>query len=163
MKSFAIKTNNSEIKEDLIFEFEQINMKDFYLSDKKFKVFDNIILHYSGNEIINFIDLVSESIANIIQKFYDDYFINKIISRNYFYILPNEQEGIKRITYKILSASRVEQDIGKEILKNLVFEYLIENKTMILDGFVNFRIKEYIDTLDYIVELAVASYLNIMI
>ena len=34
---------------------------------------------------------------------------------------------------------------------------------MILEGFINFRIKEYIETLDYIVELAVTSYLNIMI
>lgn len=70
---------------------------------------------------------------------------------------------IKRITNKILNASREEQDIGKEILKNLIYEYLADNKNMVLEGFVNFRIKEYIDTLDYIVELAVASYLNIII
>lgn len=70
---------------------------------------------------------------------------------------------IKRIANKILSASREDYDIGKEILKNLIYEYLLDNRNIVLEGFVNFRIKEYIETLDYIVELAVASYLNIII
>ena len=163
MKSFAIKVTNNVIRDNLITELEEINLKDFYISSLDFKHFKNVIVHYKGNEIITFIVLVSEAIANVIQKEYDEHFINKIISRNYFYILPEEQHTIKRIANKILAASREEDNISKEILKNLVFEYLIENKNLVLEGFVNFRIKEYIETLDYIVELAVTSYLNIII
>ena len=33
---------------------------------------------------------------------------------------------------------------------------------MILEGFVNFRMQEYKETLDYIAELAVTSYLNLI-
>ena len=77
--------------------------------------------------------------------------------------MPEEQETIKRIANKILTVSREDENFSKEILKNLIYEYISENKKMILEGFVNFRIKEYIETLDYIVELAVTSYLNIMI
>lgn len=163
MKSFAIKLTSDRIEDELIREIEFLNLKDFYLSSRNFKNFRNVIIHYYGKEVVNFIDLISEAIANVIQKEYDDYFINKIITRNYFYILPEEQETIKKITNRILFSSRIEQDIGKEILKNIIFEYLLENKNMILKGFVTFRIKEYLETLDYIVELAVASYLNIMI
>lgn len=163
MKSFAIKLTNNKIRDDLITELEEINLKDFYLSSLDFKHFKNVIIHYTGVEIITFISLVSEAVASVIQKEYDEYFINKIISRNYFYILPEEQQTIKRIANKILIASREEDNISKEILKNIVFEYLIENKNLVLEGFVNFRIKEYIETLDYIVELAVTSYLNIII
>ena len=163
MKSFAIKLTSEKIREDLIYELEQINLKDFYLSSADFKIFKNVIIHYSGVEVITFISLISDAIANIIEKEYDDYFIDKIILKNYFYISKEEQETVKRIANKILTISREEENFGKEILKNLVFEYILENKKMILEGFVNFRIKEYIETLDYIVELAVTSYLNIII
>ena len=163
MKSFAIKFINNKIENELLNELEQINLEGMYLSNKKFKNFKNIIIHYSGSEIITFISLVSDAIANVIQKEYDEYFINRIINKNYFYILPEEQDTIKRIANKILITSKRDENVSKEILKNLIFEYLLENKSMILDGFVNFRIKEYIETLDYIVELAVTSYLNIMI
>ena len=163
VKSFAIKITSEKIKDELILELEQINLKDLYLSSGDFRHFKNVIIHYTGNEIITFLDLVSDAIACVIQKEYDDYLINKIIYRNYFYISSEEQQTIKRIANKILIASREEENISKEILKNLVFEYLLENNKMILEGFVNFRIKEYIDTLDYIVELAVTSYLNIII
>ena len=163
MKSFSIKITNDKIQEELISELEQINLKDFYLSSKEFSHFKNVIVHYSGNETITYMILVSDAIANVIQKEYDTYFINKIIHKNYFYILPEEQITIKRIANKILMASREDENISKEILKNLIFEYILENKSMIFEGFINFRIKEYIETLDYIVELAVTSYLNIMI
>lgn len=163
MKSFAIKLIDSKLEDELIYEFEQINLEGVYLSNKQFKNFKNIIIHYSGKEIITFIALISDAIASVIQKEYDNYFINKIILKNYFYILPEEQLAIKRIANKILIASYADENISKEILKNLIFEYILENKSMILDGFVTFRIKEYIETLDYIVELAVTSYLNIII
>ena len=163
MKSFAIKLIDSKLEDELIYEFEQINLEGVYLSNKQFKNFKNIIIHYSGKEIITFIALISDAIASVIQKEYDNYFINKIILKNYFYILPEEQLAIKRIANKILIASYADENISKEILKNLIFEYILENRSMILDGFVTFRIKEYIETLDYIVELAVTSYLNIII
>ena len=163
MKSFAIKLTDDKLKEELISELEQITLSSFYLSSKDFKKFKNVIIHYSGNEIITCMILISDAIANVIQKKYDDYFINKIIHKNYFYISLEEQNSIKRIACKIQEASKEDENISKEILKNLIFEYLLENKSMILEGFVNFRIKEYIETLDYIVELAVTSYLNIMI
>ena len=163
MKSFAIKLTDDKLKEELISELEQITLSSFYLSSKDFKKFKNVIIHYSGNEIITCMILISDAIANVIQKKYDDYFINKIIHKNYFYISLEEQNSIKRIACKIQEASKEDENISKEILKNLIFEYLLENKSMILEGFINFRIKEYIETLDYIVELAVTSYLNIMI
>lgn len=163
MKSFAIKLTDDKLKEELISELEQITLSSFYLSSKDFKKFKNIIIHYSGNEIITCMILISDAIANVIQKEYDEYFINRIIHKNYFYISLEEQNSIKRIACKIQEASKEDENISKEILKNLIFEYLLENKSMILEGFVNFRIKEYIETLDYIVELAVTSYLNIMI
>ena len=88
--------------------------------------------------------------------------MEKIIHKNYFYLSEDEQDSIMRISMRILTVSKENNDFGKEILKELIYEYLQENKKMILEGVVLFRIKEYIETLDYIVELAVTSYLNLI-
>lgn len=87
MKSFAIKVSSDKLKDELISEFEEINLKDFYLSFAEFKKFKNVIVHYSGSEVISFMDLVSEAIASVIQKEYDRYFLNRIVLRNYFYMM----------------------------------------------------------------------------
>ena len=75
MKSLAIKLTSEKIREELINEFQQINIKDFYISTGDFKIFKNVILHYSGNEIITFFSLISDAIANVIQKEYDSFLI----------------------------------------------------------------------------------------
>ena len=45
-----------------------------------------------------------------------------------------------------------------EILKELVYEYFLDNKVMILDGFINFRMKPYLDILDFVVDTSVTNY-----
>ena len=48
-----------------------------------------------------------------------------------------------------------------KILKNLIKKYIMEDKSILLDGFVNFRIKPYKDLLDNIVEVSVVSFLEL--
>jgi len=162
MKSFCIKINSNQKKKFLLNELEEIYLNDFYISCYEFKIFKNVIVHYKGNDIILFQKELSEKIANTIRKFYDQELLNRIIRKNYFYLSDEEQEIINKISYKILSANINSENFGEEILKELIYEYMHQNKKMILDGFVNFRIKEYIETLDYIAELAVISYLNLV-
>lgn len=160
MKSFCIKTNSNQKKNFLLQQLEEIQIPDFYISCHEFKIFKNIIIHYTGNNIILFQKILSEKIGNTIEKFYIEELLSRIIRKNYFYLSDEEQETIFRISYRIFEAGKENEDVGKAILKELVYEYINENKKMILDGFVNFRIREYIETLDYIAELAVISYLN---
>lgn len=162
MKSFCIKTNSSKKEKFLLHELEEIQLTDFYISSYKFKIFKNIIIHYTGSDLVLFQRKLSEKIANTIEKFYDEDLLNRIIRKNYFYLTEREQEIINRISHKILLASKEDENFSKQILIELIYEYINENKKMILDGFVNFRIKEYIETLDYIAELAVTSYLNLI-
>lgn len=160
MKSFCIKTNSNQKKNFLLQELEQMQINEFYISFYEFKIFKNIIIHYKGKDLINFQKELSEKIANTVVKFYDEELLNRIIRKNYFYLEEDEQNVIKRISYKILISNQDNDNFSKEILRELIYDYINDNKKMILDGFVNFRIKEYIETLDYIVELAVISYLN---
>lgn len=162
MKSFCIKLNSEKEKNYLLEQLEQIELKDLYISYFKFKIYKNVIVHFKGKDIIIFQKALSQAIGNCIQKFYEEKILEKIIRKNYFYLNEEEQDSIIRISMRILAASKETEDYEKEILKELIYEYVDENKKMILDGFVNFRTKEYKETLDYIAELAVTSYLNLI-
>lgn len=160
MKSFCIKTNSNQKKNYLLQLLEEVQLNEFYISFYEFKIFKNIIIHYTGKDIISFQKILSEKIADTIEKFYIEELLNRIIRKNYFYLEDEEQDTIVRISYRIFIAGKENENFGAEILRDLIYEYIDENKKMILDGFVNFRIKEYVETLDYIAELAVTSYLN---
>lgn len=162
MKSFCIKLDNNYKKEFLIEQLEQIELNGFYISSSKFKIYENVILHFPLENKIIFQKAISQAIANTIQNFYEEKILERIIHKNYFYLSEDEQDSIIRISLRILYASKENEDCGKDILKELIYEYIEENKKMILDGFVIFRTKEYVETLDYIAELAVTSYLNLL-
>ena len=42
--------------------------------------------------------------------------------------------------------------------KGLIYEYYLDNKYMILEGFVMFRMKQYLEILDYVVDTSVTNY-----
>lgn len=46
-----------------------------------------------------------------------------------------------------------------KLLYNSFFEFLLSNKYLVLDGFLNFRIKDYMDILDDIVNTATNHYI----
>lgn len=162
MKSFCIKLSSSTQENFLIEQLSSIKDIDFVISSFQFKIFKNVIVHYKGDNLILFEKCVSEAISNTIQYFYEENILEKMIRKNYFYLSEDEQDSIIRISMRILIASKENDDFGKEILKELIYEYIEENKKMILEGFVTFRTKEYKETLDYIAELAVTSYLNLI-
>lgn len=162
MKSFCIKIASEAQENFLLEQLGKIKCIDFVISSFQFRVYRNIIVHYKGDNLILFEKSISEAIANTIQKFYEESILEKMIRKNYFYLSEDEQDSIIRISLRILIASKENDDFGKEILKELIYEYVEENKKMILEGFVIFRTKEYRETLDYIAELAVTSYLNLI-
>lgn len=86
MKSICIKTVSEEKIEYLIEQFEKIPM-NIYISNYRFKTFDNLIIHYTEKEYIEeFYEVVSLIIKNCIEKFFEDEFIKKTVERNYFYL-----------------------------------------------------------------------------
>ena len=67
---------------------------------------------------------------------------------------------ILRIALKIIQLQEKQFKYKHEILKELIFEYLLDSKKIVLDGLVNFRIKEYKEILEYITELAITNYIR---
>ena len=145
MKSFCIKTNNNAILEYLLDKLDYLELEEVKYSKNKFKIYSNIIVHFIGEKISFFDEKLSSIITDTILKFYKEKMIKKIIIQNCCEIIESSE-------YEQISKE-------KEYIHEAVLQYVIENKSMILEGFVNFRIKEYIKYLDSIVDIAVNKYI----
>lgn len=162
MKSVCIKTISEEKIEYLIEQFEKIPM-NIYISNYRFKTFDNLIIHYTEKEYIDeFYEIVSLIIKKTIEKFFEDDFIKKTVEKNYFYLSSIERCYIYEITKKVLELPDEKIGHKSSMLKNLIKDYLLENKKIVLEGFINFRISEYKELLEKIVEVSVFSYLDLI-
>lgn len=160
MKSFCIKTNNNAILEYLLDKLDYLELAEVKYSKNKFKIYSNIIVHYIGEKISLFDEKLSSIITDTILKFYKEKMIKKIINFDYFYFEEYEKKIIIQNCCEIIESSEYEQiSKEKEYIHEAVLQYVIENKSMMLEGFVNFRIKEYIKYLDSIVDIAVNKYI----
>lgn len=158
MKSFCIKTNNTQILDYLQNKIADFPLTHVYFSRNNFKIYKNIIIHYSGNKYNLFINTFCDILSSCISNFFTPVIINRIINYNYFYFDEYEKNIIKQNCINTLNDNSSEFFIRKELLWISIFDYFSENKTMILDGFVNFRIADYKNCLDNIVDINVRQY-----
>ena len=159
LKSFCIKTNNKKIINYLLECFKNINLEDIYVSNLQFKIYNNIIIHYKGENIDLFYNFFSDIISSCIIKFYEQDIIKHIINCNYFYFSDIEQKKIFKIADNYLRNNELNEcDIRKNSIKISCIDYFANNKSTILEGFVNFRLQNYIKIMDYIVDLAVNKF-----
>ena len=160
MKSICIKTNNQEMIEYVIHTFEKLPL-NVCISNYKFKIFDNVILHDMERNEDEFCEVVAIVLKSAIEKFYEKEIIRKCIKQNYFYLNEMEQDYVFKISNQIMNLPDNKIGYKNKLLKNLVKRYITENKSIVMDGFMNFRTKEYKDLLDNIVEVSVVSFLEL--
>lgn len=159
MKSICIKTNNENLLHYLLNELDYIEIKPVIISTNKFKNYKNIIIHYSGNEIKKFIHEVSCILACLVIDELEESFIKKLILKNYFYFDFNERKHIIEMCFDIFTDDfNLYFDKKYNCLINDFESYLKNNKSIILDGFLNFRIKDYMSILEEVVDEAVNNF-----
>lgn len=156
MKSFALKTNNKEVINYLLNNFSYPNT---YISVKKFKIYTNIIFHYKGKYPNLFIGELSNSLVNAIIKFKESKILERIIKTNYFYFSETEQEIVlKKCLVFLNDSTNLEHQVRIEHLYVAFLKYISSNKSVILDGFINFRLYNYIKLLDYVVDIFINDF-----
>ena len=144
-KSFCIKTNNNRIVDYLLNNFENVDLENLYVSKLKFKYYNNFIVHYKGKSLDSFYSTFSKILASTIIEFYEKNIIKHIINSNYFYFTDIEQKKIFDIVIDYIYNNKLtESYIRKDSIIISCIEYFSINKSAILDGFVNFRINDYI-------------------
>ena len=163
LKTVCIKTIADENIDFIINVLEKVPI-DVYVSNYRFKIYDNIIIHYKNTEDTEtFYEFIAIILKELIEDRYEEIFLKKIIDRNYFYLSSIEKNYILEISKKVLELPDEKVGNKRELLKNIIKEYIMENKKIVLEGFMNFRIREYKDLLEKVVEVSVLSYLNLMI
>ena len=160
MKSLCIKTNNKDILSFMKNEFEKIDFDNFYIHNLKFKIYENIILHYTGENFDLFFDKISYVLSNIIILFYEKKLLKRILEYNYFYFNSLEKKKIVDIARDLIDDDTISKEDNFFAIYYSVNDYLRENKSIVLDGFVNFRLQNYMKNLDYIVDLSVNKYIT---
>ncbi|MCI8361571.1 MAG: hypothetical protein HFJ41_00125 [Clostridia bacterium] len=160
MKSFCIKTNNDNIINYLLNNLSSIDFEDIYFIDKKFKIYKNVIIHYKGTKENEFLNLIASLISECILLFFEPLLIKRCINLNYFYFDDFEKKLIEKNCYNYI---QIDEDDTLKYRKNEIWvnvlNYLLENKSMFLDGFVNFRLDNYLDTINDIVDYSVNKYI----
>ncbi len=161
-KSICIKTNNKKDICYLLNKLETIKLDNTYYSKCKFSKFTNIIVHYKGKQISKFISIISQIISSCIIDNYEKSILKHILSNNYFYFSEIEQSKILNICIESINSNtlNIYENLScreKEIEKSLK-EYLSMNKSLILTGFINFRIGNYIKILDLVLDNSVNKF-----
>ena len=160
MKSICIKTNNSDLLDYLFNEFKLIDSDNVCFSCNEFKNYKNIIIHYNGPNVDNFINKISSILSYlVIDEFEEDILKNSIL-KNYFYFDALERKKILNICYDISSEDfRSCFDKKFTLLVNYFFDYLLNNKVLFLTGFIKFRLTDYYNVLEELVDEAVNFYI----
>lgn len=184
MISICIKINNDSVLNYVMNEIKKSKLSEMYYKKHQFKIYNNLIVHYKGTDSVLFYDLISNIISNCIIKYFEPNIVNKLINSNYFYFdkpdrdiiykeyLLIKQKNLKSIKsiknvpintkyYTLSNISNYKRNI--QLYKKLVYQplkdYLLSNKSIVLTGFINFRLTQYIRYLENMVSEAVNQYL----
>lgn len=162
MKSICIKTTNQKVINYLLDGLNDIDIDNIYFSYKKFKIYDNIIIHYTGNNIELFYKQISYILTNLVIDIYEYEIIKKLISNDYFYFDQLEQKQIAELTledfYDIEETEMPKEKIFN-FLSNIFYKYISTHKALFLKGFITFRIKKYIEILNSQIDKSVNKFL----
>lgn len=108
---------------------------------------------------------VSDALADYIVNKYEEKLIKRTINSNYCYFCSSDKKEISNFAMSNLRSE--EKNFLHSILqmrrRNIIVQKLIDyfegSNTLMIDGFVNFRLKEYIKDLEEITDKAVDDFL----
>lgn len=160
MKSLCIKTNNSNIIHYLLNELNLLNLNEVCFSCRKFKLYNNIIIHYTGKELDLFISEISSILSYLVIDELEENFLNQIISLNYFYFDNIEKKQILENCFDLMTEDFEDTFYKKfNTIHKCFCEYISNNRALFLSGFINFRLQEYFSILDDIVSNSVNQFI----
>lgn len=79
MISLCIKENNSKIIDYIVSEVKKCKISEIYYSTHSFRIYDNVILHYKGENFDDFFNFVANTLANLILIFYEPVLVKKYL------------------------------------------------------------------------------------
>lgn len=157
MISFCLKSINKKTLDELEHYFNNTNLPNIFYSQKKFRKFYNLIIHYTGKHIQDFYNEFSKIISSYIIDNYENKIINNQLKYDFFYFSAKERNEIYSSTILELCSDKNNKKKRALLEKNIIkfnedfFRYNI-------DGFINFRIFNYKNFISSILEKQIHNY-----
>ena len=160
MSSLCIKTNNEEILTYLQKEFSEFNMFNVFYSRHEFKSYKNAIIHYTGIDNELFYTKLATILSYLVIDYFEKDIIKNILCSNYFYFDNSEFSKILNLCTENLCDDYQFSFTNRQILLfNAFYEYISEHHSIVLTGFINFRLKKYRTLLEELVDFSVNEYI----
>lgn len=160
MSSLCIKTNNDEILKYLQNEFKDFNMLNVSFSSNEFKNYKNVIIHYKGTDTELFYTKLATILSYLVIEYFENSIIKTILISNYFYFDNYEIEKVLKLCEENICDDYEFSFQSREMLLfDAFFDYISQNKTIILTGFINFRLTAYRTLLNELVDFSVEEYI----
>ena len=160
MKSICIKVCNQKTAYYLLESLNNFKINDIYFSFRNFKIYKNVIIHYKGLNEKLFYKEVSKMLASLIINLYEKIIIQKLIKSEYFYFNLTEQNQILNFTFEDLNSK--DESLFKNrytMLSKIFYNYLIHNRSIVLKGFIIFRLKPYFENILLQIDKSVNKYI----
>ena len=92
MISICLKTNNLHSLNYIEQQLNQTTLSQIFYSQKKFKIYNNIIIHYLGDMPNEFYNVFSDILSNLIIANYEKTFIKQQLQFDFFYFSLEEKK-----------------------------------------------------------------------
>ena len=162
MKSICIKITNQNTAKYLLEQLDNFEIENVYFSCKKFKIYYNVIVHFKGKNVDLFLKKIAEMLSFTIINLYEENIIKNLIKSEYFYFDSMERQQIANITcedlYETEEAVYPPEKRFKIIYQNL-YNYLTSNHSIVLKGFITFRLKNYFEALLEQIDKSVSKFI----
>ena len=153
LKSFKIEYSINEISSDNSTSIICSVDEDKLINEKLSLSYNTLIVH------------ISNALADYIICYYEKKLLNRIINSNYCYFNSVEKKEILNLAVRIIRndykdfLSNLFQIRRRNIIIKKLLDYFESSNSLVLDGFVNFRLKEYTKDLEEVVDKAVDEFL----
>lgn len=158
MKSICLKSSNINSLNIIEDYLDKLTLPQIYYSQKKFKIYNNIIIHYKGDNLENFYNDFSNILSHYIIDYYEKAFINQQLHFDFFYFSSEEKNIIQKTAIQNLKLP-INQKQKLRILNNCILDYFSENSNCLLEGFINFRLYNYKNFVNLILEKTINDYI----
>lgn len=107
---------------------------------------------------------IADIISDLILNHWERAILANLIRENYYYFNDEEKQTILKYTLEYINGDKVfpermdRLDRKNFIIKRLV-EFLQQNDSIVIDGFIRFRLKEYVNEIREAVDQAVEEFL----
>ncbi len=173
--SIGVKDNAENIVQEIDKELRQLNEKSLIYSIKEIasEGSTSVICTIEDEELVPInpskFELlkyhVSNALAEYVMQTYEEKLLIRIINSNYGYFSLSERKDILRISLRVIKNEKkiffntLFQIRRRNLIVKKLMEYFEGSSNIILDGFVNFRLKDYIKELEDIIDNAVDDFL----